>query len=95
MIPRFFSPKSPDDVLPYSWDWSVFLDAGDSLISATVTSSDMSLIVGTTTITGTVVTAIVSGGIDGTSYTLACEIATAAGYVASAVDVLNVLDAAR
>jgi len=53
------------------------------------------LTIATPTIVGTVVTALISAGNDGTSYQVNCEVATAAGYIANAVDTLNVLGAAR
>ena len=68
---------------------------GDLLVSATVTCADDTLTIATPTIVGTVVTALISAGNDGTSYQVNCEVATAASYIANAVDTLNVLDAAR
>jgi hypothetical protein len=72
--------KDPDAVLDYEWDWSTWL-AGDTIASHTVTvpTDPTGLVLDSDSATTTTVTAWLSGGTDGESYTVTCHIVTAAG----------------
>jgi hypothetical protein len=67
--------KHPDAVKDYAWDWSAWLPSGDAIASYTV-EADSGLTVDSTTRTGAVVTAWVSGGTAGTTYGVRCTITT-------------------
>lgn len=72
----------PEAVLDYVFDWAAFLaDINDTIDSATVDAStiaddDAPLTVDVVSNTTTTVTAWVSGGTVGKSYTLTCHIIT-------------------
>lgn len=75
-MPRSFT-KDPDAVLDYEWDWAAWL-GDDTIASHTVTAS-AGLTVDSTEATATAVTAWLSGGTDGATYSVTCHIVTAAG----------------
>lgn len=69
----------PDAVLTYSWDWSDWLDTGDSVASATVVADPSTGVsVGTPAVAADVVSARVSTpGLDGgETVRLVCHITT-------------------
>lgn len=68
--------RDPDSVLPYVWDWETWL-AGDTISSATVTGTDVT--VDSYDNDTTTVTAWVSGGTADTAGSITCQIVTAAG----------------
>lgn len=81
--------KDPDAVLDWRWDWagstngtgrSDWLADGETISATTVTADD-GLTVDSSTITdsSTSVTAWLSGGTAGTTYSVACRITTSAG----------------
>lgn len=95
-VVNLFRPgKAPGDSLPFSWDWSSFMDPTDSIISAQVTSSPAGLSIGTPSISGDTVTVVIAGGTSGTAYQVNCAITTAAGNIANSQEVLRVLDSVR
>ena len=72
--------KDPDAVLDYVWDWGTqgaWLGT-DTIDSAVVTVPD-GLTLDDTIVTTTTVTAWLSGGTVGESYTVTCHIVTAGG----------------
>lgn len=70
--------KDPDANLDYAWDWTSWLPDGDTITSHQVTVPD-GLTLGTTTLTGAIVTAWISGGTPGELYTVTCRITTSDG----------------
>ena len=73
--------KDPDAVRPFRFDWSKYLaPTGDTIASATVTV-EAGLTKDSQSNTTTTVTVWLSGGSADTTYTVACEITTAAGVV--------------
>ncbi len=70
--------KDPNAVLDYTWDWSNWLPAGDTIASKTVTATT-GLTVASSSLTTTTVTAWLSGGTAGTVYSVACKIVTVGG----------------
>jgi hypothetical protein len=72
--------KDPDAVLDYAFDWSSWLDAGSSeAISSYTIDADTGITVDSHGESSGVVTLWLSGGTDGTTYALRCEIVTDAG----------------
>lgn len=69
--------KDPSAVLDYVWNWSSWLGV-DTIASHTVTAAT-GLTVDSSAATTTAVTAWLSGGTAGQSYTVTCRIVTAAG----------------
>ena len=70
--------KDPADIVWYKFDWSKFLDVGDTIASATVTT-DTNLVTSTFTNTASTVSFRVSGGTSGKSSTVTCTVVTALG----------------
>lgn len=70
--------KDPVDVAWYKFDWSQFLDAGDTIASATVTV-DANVTKVTSASTASSVSVQLSGGASGTSSVVTCVVVTALG----------------
>ena len=70
--------KDPADVAWYKFDWSQFLDAGDTIVSATV-SVDSNLVRAASATASTSVSVQLSGGVSGTSSVVTCVVVTALG----------------
>jgi hypothetical protein len=68
--------KDPVAVLDYSFDWSLWLKT-DTIATATWTSNG--LVQSSTSISGTITTIWLSGGIAGERYIVTCRITTAGG----------------
>ena len=78
--------KDPDAVLDYKFDWkaltnasgnSDWLETAETITTATITSSaGITVDSDSITDTNTSVTVWLSGGADGSSYTIACKIVT-------------------
>jgi hypothetical protein len=68
------SPKDPDAVVDYAFDWSSWLASGETVSSYTVTVNGVTL--DSDSQTTTAVTAWLSGGTAGTLATVACKIVT-------------------
>ena len=68
-------PKDPQAVLDFEFDWSNWLQSGE-----TISSHDITVPTGITLASdaesGGIVTVWLSGGTDGTNYIVACEITT-------------------
>lgn len=70
--------KDPAAVLDYAFDWSAWLAAGETITAHTITVTG-SLVVGAHTVLAGVVTAWLSGGVAGETYTATCHITTSQG----------------
>lgn len=70
--------KDPNAVLDYQWDWSEWLAVGETIASHTVTVPT-GLTLDSSTASTTTVTAWLSGGTAGTTYTVTCRVTTSAG----------------
>lgn len=68
--------KDPEAVLDYSWDWSDYLEVGETILTFTVTPSTEELVVDSSSATDTTVTAWLSGGVDEQRTTVTCHIVT-------------------
>ena len=84
----FSATKDPSGDLDYTVDWSLWL-AGDTISTATVTVPT-GLTLGTVSHTATAVTAWISGGTVGSSYTVEFEIVTTGGRTDSRSVTLSV-----
>jgi hypothetical protein len=69
--------KDPDAVLDYQFDWSAWLDEGDSIASYELTIPT-GITKDSDSATGTAVTLWLSGGTDGEGYKITCHITTSA-----------------
>lgn len=67
--------KDPNATLDYSFDWSEWLGADETITTASVTVPD-GLTLGTVSQLSGVVTAWISGGTDATEYEVICRITT-------------------
>jgi hypothetical protein len=70
----------------YAFDFSAveeFADGGETISSKTVTASPVGLTVGTSSLTGFVVSAMLSGGTAGVTYTVTCTVVTSGGATLS------------
>lgn len=70
--------KDPDAVLDYAFSWASWLDTGETISSRVVTVSS-GLTKDSDVEADGVVTAFLSGGTVGTTYTVACKITTSQG----------------
>ena len=70
--------KDPQAVLDFNWDWSAWLGQNETIVDKTVTSAS-GITVDSSSISNKVVAAWISGGAAGTTYVVACTIATSAG----------------
>jgi hypothetical protein len=69
--------KDPSAVLDYSFDWSAWLAEGETISTATITATGLT--VSSQSILNGVVTFWLSGGIAGTGYSVSCLVVTSAG----------------
>lgn len=76
-MPTSFT-KDPAAVLPYRWDWSAWLEDGDTITAATL-SVPAGITKQAETHDTTTATVWLSGGTAGTSYVVGCLIETADG----------------
>lgn len=70
----------PNANLPYRWDWSSWLEDGDTIDSHTMIVP-VGLTLGTHENTTTAVTAWLSGGTAGAAYTVTCRVETDDGLI--------------
>lgn len=72
--------KDPDAVLDWKFDWASWLADGETIVSHTVAADD-GITVDSSNVTDddTSVTAWLSGGTDGTRYSVTCRVVTSAG----------------
>lgn len=73
-------PKDPDATLDYVWDYSEWLEAGETIDDYTVIVPTELTLVADGEADG-VVTAWLSGGLDGAKYTVTCRIETSVGRI--------------
>lgn len=71
--------KDPDEVLPYTFDWSAWLVSGDTISTSTMTAAG-GITVDSDSNTTTTADAVISGGTVNTPATLTNRITTANGY---------------
>lgn len=70
--------KDPVDVAWFKFDWSDFLDPGDSIVSASAVVDSFSTLI-STVVQSTAVLIRVSGGTAGTVSEASCSVVTALG----------------
>lgn len=70
--------KDPDAILDYVFDWSPYLEAGETITDKTVTV-DAGLTLDSHSVDDSSVTVWLSGGTVRTTYKVACLITTSAG----------------
>lgn len=87
-------PKDPDARLEYSWDWSDWLEAGETITTPTVECDDNSVAISPGDVTEAlgVVTAWVSGGTVRTSVRVTCRIVTSATRQDDRSLILNIIE---
>ena len=69
--------KDTDAVLDYVFDWSNWLESGETISSHTITV-ESGITVDSSSESGGLVTVWLSGGTSGSNYTVACKIVTSA-----------------
>lgn len=74
-----FSDKDPDAARLYSWDFSDWLDTGETINSYSFPDFPAGITQVSDSNTDTVVTVKISGGTAGESYNITCRIVTNAG----------------
>lgn len=67
--------RDPDSVLDYLWDWSAWLQVGESISSHTIVVPS-GITKESSTNDSTTVTAWISGGTTGVAYDVTCRITT-------------------
>lgn len=72
--------KDPNAVLDYTWDWSAWLEVGETIAAATVTVST-GMVCDSSTFDTTTVTAWISGGTAGSGYKATCRVTTSRGRI--------------
>lgn len=76
--PKALTPKQPDEVLDYDFDWTKRLSpSADTITDATVIVDDPGLTLLNTVVSPLIVKQFVGGGVDGHTYKLTCYITTA------------------
>lgn len=70
--------KDPEAILDYQWDWSAWL-LTDTITGTPTITVPTGLTLSVQTNTTTTVTAFISGGTVGTTYTVECKIVTVGG----------------
>lgn len=79
-IPEYI--KDPAARLPYTWDWTPWLeDVTDTIASATVVVPEGLVAVEAPIVDDTMVTQRVEGGAVGSTYRMVCQITTAGGLI--------------
>ena len=86
--------KQPDETLDYLFDFTLWFSgiSTDSIASATVTADIAGLTFGAKTIEGLTVRQFISGGADGVTYKLTCQITTTQGRVKERDGLLQVAE---
>lgn len=91
-MPSAMFHKDKDSVLDYSVDWVSLLDGGDSIVSSTWSVSSSELSVDSSSVTGTIATVWVSGGVVNTLYSIINHVITAFGREEDASVMMHVMD---
>jgi len=71
--------KDPDEILDYQIDWTTLLETGETLSTSTWTPDGGLTKVSESHTAAGVSTVFVSGGTNGTTYKVKCEVTTSAG----------------
>lgn len=71
--------KDPQARLDYGWDWSAWLDTGETITAHTLTATGV--IVESSSVIGEKVVAWLTGGTAGTEARALCQITTSAGRI--------------
>ena len=71
-------PKDPDSVVDYGCDWSGLLQSGETVASSTW-SIPVDLSGSDETNTGTITGVMLSGGVEGSAYTVTNQVVTSLG----------------
>lgn len=75
-----FPAKDPADTIDEKFDWSAFLQTGETITSATVTVDPTGeLAIASMTFTDNSVIFHATGGVAGSTYTITCQVETSAG----------------
>lgn len=82
--------KDPSAVLPYTIDWSPWLEVADTIVTSTWVLPSGTLIMDSESHTTTATQIVLSGGTDGKTYTVENHIVTANGLEDSRRITLNV-----
>lgn len=81
--------KDPEAVLDWRWDWSQWLDDGETITDSSMIVS-AGLVLDSSSYSPTSATAWVSGGTQGTSYSVTNHIETSAGRIDERTRILRV-----
>lgn len=81
MLPAYFI-QDPSDVLDYPWDWSQWLQSGETISSSVFSVTPSGLSIASQSNTTTNATVWLSGGTSMTTYTVTNKITTTAGRTA-------------
>lgn len=73
---QFETPKDPADSIAYAFDFSAELDSGETITNQTITA-ETGITAATPSVTGQVVSTVLSGGDAGKKYAIGCQIETA------------------
>lgn len=84
--------KDPAAVLDWSWDWSSWLEDGETITSQAVTVTSGDVTIGAVSQAAGVVTAWISGGTVGLSAAVDCTITTSSGRTDSRLVALSIRD---
>ena len=96
---KYFSPKRPGETVTLTFDFSNVLGTTETITSSTWTaevregedvSPTISMVVGSPTISGDLVSHLIGSGIDETTYGIVCEINTNTSQVVQGVGLLKV-----
>lgn len=82
----------PFENLPYSCDFTNFLDADDGIFSANVRATPGDLVVTTPIITEKIITSFVSNGTLGASYELSFEVISTNGWSVKRSGTINIIN---
>jgi hypothetical protein len=82
--------KSPASVLDYSFDWSQWLESGQTVATSSW-SADTGLTIDSDTQSNTKTTAIVSGGVEGNSYFVSNTVVTNDGLTVKRSFIIKVV----
>ena len=83
--------KDPDEVLDYTFDWTDYLETGETIASYVITA-DTGITSGTESQASGVVTYWLTGGDATYTYKVACKIVTSAGRTAERTVTVWVID---
>lgn len=82
--------KDPDAEVPFKWDWTSWLESGDSIASHSIIVDGVTLV--SSAEASGVVTATLSGGTAGETATATCRVTSANGYVDDRTITLKIME---